>query len=816
MVEARRSRPWIIGVIIMLAGVGFLVGGIWLAWLGGSWYYLIAGIGLLLSGGFLIAGRWPGLWLYALVLLGTLAWSLDEVGLSGWELEPRLMLPALVGLYLLMPWVTRKLDGRAGGWFLGLTVLACAVIGGVAFSQPRGIRAPVHGVQLTADSSSASARNRAPTNRVPANEWQFYGRTPRGDRYSPLAQINRDNIGKLQLVWKAQTGDTAQPGENVPGGSGPEFNFEDTPIEVNGTLYACTGHSWVIAFDAATGKKEWTFNPHADTDPDEYLSCRGVAYYQAPPGTKTDCPRRIIAPVLDARMVALNADTGKPCQDFGHDGFIDMTKYLGHVSPGFHFVTSPPLVMDGRLITGGWIHDNQGENEPSGAVRAYDPITGKLVWAWDLGHQPQVRHRNDLAHSQLTRGTPNAWGAYTADPEHGLVYLPLGNATPDYYGGQRRPFDEKYSSSIVALDIRTGKPRWHFQTVHHDLWDFDVPIGPSLVNLPKPGGGTIPALVQTTKRGQLFMLNRLTGKPIAKVVERPVPQGGVPGDWTAKTQPFSVGMPSLTPPKLTESHLWGATPFDQLICHIQYKQAYYKGHFTPPQLQKTIVYPAYDGVIDWMGASIDPHNKILIANASYIPFMVQLKPREKALKSGKVEPWNGRGKEPDNQLAPMYGTPYVGKVKPWLNPLGVPCNPPPWGTLTAINLKTRRIIWQHPFGTTRNTGPFGTNNNLPLPTGIFNIGGNLITGGGLIFIGASADNYLRAFDESTGKNVWQTGLPAGGQATPMSYKVDGRQYIVIAAGGHGGLGTTTGDYLMAYALPRNAIDPTQKDVTHAK
>jgi quinoprotein glucose dehydrogenase len=365
--------------------------------------------------------------------------------------------------------------------------------------------------------------------------------------------------------------------------------------------------------------------------------------------------------------------------------------------------------------------------------------------------------------------------------------------------------DEKYSSSIVALDIATGAPRWSFQTVHHDRWDFDVPTGPSLVDLPGPGGSTIPALVQTTKRGELFMLNRVTGEPVAKVDEKPVPQGAVPGDWSAPTQPFSTGLPSLAPKDLTEASMWGATPIDQLMCRIEFRQAFYEGQFTPPQLNRdTIVYPAFDGVIDWHGASLDPAHKLLIANANYIPFRISLAPRGPAERAGLVQPWNGQGNEPEvkGQLAPQYGTPYVGKVHPWLNPVGVPCNSPPWGTLTAIDLVSRRIVWQHPIGTTRDAGPFGLHYNLPLPTGVFNIGGSMVTAGGLVFIGATADDYLRAVDERTGKVVWKARLPAGGQANPMSYAVNGRQYVVIAAGGHAGLGTRSGDYVMAYALPQ--------------
>lgn len=793
-----RSRPLVTGIVFLLIGLVLAVGGAWLAAVGGSFYYLLAGLGLLLTGALAIARRRAAIWVYALMLLGTLAWSLAEVGFDFWQLEPRLVMPLVPGVWLLLPWVRRKLDDaaapqRTGAATLGILVLAGAAVMAIAAMRPVGI----HGTaQFAANATDAHDTS------VADGDWLFYGRTPHGDRYSPLNQINTGNVKQLKLAWSTRTGDTMRPGEDQGGtDAGHEFNFEDTPIKVGDTLYVCTGHSWVEAIDAATGKQKWRFDPKADTSADVYLACRGVSYYKAPDGTATDCPERIIAPVLDARLMALNARTGQLCQDFGEQGYVSMTQYLGHVPAGFHFVTSPPLVVNDRVILGGWVFDNQATFEPSGAVRAFDPISGKLIWAWDVGHDPQ--NWTPGPGDQLTRGTPNAWGVYTADPKLGLVYLPTGNATPDYFGGRRRPFDEKYASSTVALDIETGAPRWTFQNVHHDLWDFDVPTGPSLVDLPGPDGGTIPALVQTTKRGELFMLNRETGQPVAQVEEKPVPQGAVPGDHTHATQPFSTDMPSLAPKDLTEASMWGATPIDQMMCRIQFRKAYYKGQFTPPQLHDTIVYPAFDGVIDWHGASIDPTHGILIANANYIPFMISLAPRGPAEAKGLVKPWNGEGNEPavGGGLAPQYGTPYVGKVHPWLNPLGVPCNPPPWGTLTAIDLATRQIIWQHPLGTTRDTGPFGTHANLPLPTGIFNIGGNMVTKGGLVFIGATADDYLRAIDERIGKVVWKARLPAGGQANPMSYEVNGKQYIVIAAGGHAGLGTRSGDYVQAYALP---------------
>jgi len=793
------ARPLILGVLIAIAGVVLAAGGAWLLALGGTWYDLIAGIGLCLTAAALIRGRNVALWIYAGVLLVTLVWSLGEVGLQGWKLEPRLLLPSFLGLVLLTPWVRSRLLPRAAApaAVLGLVIVAAAGVGVVSMGNPFGIDGEWAGIDPPAAADSSG---------VALGDWGFYGRTAAGDRYSPLAQVTPQNVTQLKLAWAAHTGDTMQPGENKSGtDAGHEFNFENTPIKIGKNLYICTPHSWVQAYDADTGRRLWSFNPHADTSPDVYLACRGVAFYEAPAGTKTDCPRRIIAPVLDARLMALNADTGVPCADFGENGFVSLHQYLGHVPAGFHFVTSPPLVVKDRVILGGWISDNQAENEPSGAVRAFDPLSGKLVWAWDLGANPQVVHPSP--DQVLTRGTPNAWGVYTADVDRGLLFLPLGNATPDYYGANRRPFDDQYSSSIVALDIETGTPRWSFQTVHHDLWDMDLPIGPSLVDLPGPAGTKLPALLQTTKRGEFFLLNRETGKPIAQVDEKPVPQDAAAGDHASPTQPYSTGMPSLAPVDLKEQDLWGATPFDQMICRIEFKRYHYEGQFTPPSLQPTIVYPAFDGIIDWHGAAIDTDRKLLIANASYIPFVVRFFPREEGVRKGWIKPWDGQGNEPavEPGYAPQYGTPYIGSVHPWLNPLGVPCTAPPWGTLTAIDLISRKIVWQHKLGTTRDTGPFGTHFNLPLPTGIFNIGGNMVTRSGLIFIGATADDYLRAFDERSGRELWKVRLPAGGQATPMTYLgADGRQYIAIAAGGHGGLGTRSGDSLLSYALPAAA------------
>lgn len=800
MSDKRKSvLTFISGLIVSVCGLLFLILGGWLAAEGGTAWYLLAGVGYFAAGVLILLRRVAGLWVYLLTFIASVVWALSEVGLDGWQLMPRLFVLALLGIWLSLPWIVRSLASRqrerraamASG-LVYVLVTGAIFYSGWRVTDARFVtHAPFPAQQATPAATSSQD-----------NDWRYYGKTPAGERYSPLVQITPANVAELKPAWRYNTGDVMRKGEDK---AGREFSFELTPVKVGDNLYICTPHREVIALDATSGKQLWKFDPHSNTAANEYLACRGVAYSRV--DDDAECPEKIISTTADARMVALNARTGETCQHFGNQGYVSLTDHMGEVPPGFHFITSQPMVMDGRIVLGGWIYDNQSTGEPSGVVRAYDEKSGQLAWAWDMGRNPANAPLKPG--ETYTRGTPNGWGTYTADAKLGLIYIPLGNATPDYYGAQRRPFDDKYSSSLVAIDIHTGEERWHFQTVHHDVWDFDLPIGPTLVDLPDENGTLTPALVQTTKMGQLFLLDRRTGKPLASVEEKVVPTSpSLPGERLSATQPFSTGMPDLSPPPLKETDAWGATPFDQLWCRIQFHRYRYQGKFTPPAAGTSIAYPAFDGVMDWYGASVDPAHKVLIANTSYIPFTMQMMTSQQATDQGLMKPWRGWGsgqpypKPKEFAVGPQYGTAWAAVVKPWLTALGAPCSAPPWGKVYAIDLASRKIIWERPAGTTRDMNIFGTHTNAPLPTGIFMMGGNIITRSGLIFMGATADDYLRAFDEKTGRELWRTRLPAGGQATPVTYLgKDGRQYVVIAAGGHGGLGTRSGDALMAWALP---------------
>lgn len=627
-------------------------------------------------------------------------------------------------------------------------------------------------------------------------DWTDFAGTSAGTRYAPLAQITPANVHTLQLAWRYKLD---APKENVVH---PYVAFEGTPLKIADTLYFCTPNNAVVALDADTGKPRWKFEP----EPRKwggFRACRGVAYYETPVAkaaaastNAADCHERIVTGTTDAHLFAVDAKTGRLCAGFGEQGSVDLLTGMGDVKPGVYGITSAPTIVRGVIVLGGMVIDNGQVDNPSGVIRAFDAVTGKLAWAWDLG-RPDV-HTAPGSGEQYTRDTPNGWAPFSADESLGLVYVPTGNSNPDYYGAQRTAEAEKYSSSVVALDAATGTVRWSFQTVHHDLWDYDVASQPVLVDLPTQDT-VVPALIQATKRGEIFVLDRRDGHPLAPVVEKPVPQGGAPGDPTAQTQPFSVGMPSLAGPDLTEADMWGVTPLDQLWCRIKFRQARYDGPMTPPTPGRAWIYsPGWMGGNDWGSVSVDEGRKVLVAVS------MRMANYDRFITSEEFDRDAAGGLH--SAVTPQVGSPYAGVLTDYFHsPLGVPCQRPPFGMISAIDLKTGQLLWSRPLGTARHNGPLSTSVRVPvaIPMGTVTMGGNLVTGSGLIFVAATLDQYLRALDERTGQELWRTNLSAAAFATPMTYSSarSGRQYVVVSVGGNSKFGPNDGLYVEAYALP---------------
>jgi quinoprotein glucose dehydrogenase/quinate dehydrogenase (quinone) len=784
MTSTKHLMLTLLSLLLVALGGSLAIGGGWLASLGGTWYYLLAGVATLASGALLWRRRPFALPLYLLVLAASLVWALTEVGLDFWQLVPRIGLPLVVALCLCMPSLrSALLDAEPSPpgalYHPALPALVFSAVGVVvimALARP-----------LASSTDAAIGPSPAGLSPTPSSAagWREYGATSAGTRYSTATAITTDNAHRLAPAWQYRTGDVP---ERYPHSRSAAL-FEATPILVDNTLYLCTPRNIVIALDADTGKERWRHDPEVDETGLGMLVCRGVAFHETRPPV-ADCPRRILLGTVDGRLLALDATTGKPCPGFGQDGAVSLRKGLGDVPPGFQSVTSPPSVIGDVVVVGGAVPDNVSTDMPGGVVRAYDAISGRLLWAWDAGRPAES---GPLETGEVyPRGSPNAWTLFSADPALGLVYVPTGNAAPDYYGAQRSAAFDRHSSSVVALEAATGRLRWSFQTVHHDLWDYDLGSQPVLVDL-LAADDTVPALILPTKTGEVFLLDRRDGRALATIEEKPVPQGDVPGERYSPTQPVSTGMPGFSPRSLTEADMWGATQLDQLLCRIEFRSRRYEGRFTPPSVTPTIQYPGNFGVMDWGSVAVDEQRRVMIVNASYMPFLARLVPREEAQymqAKGSVRRFSA--------LLPMNGTPYAVEYGPFLSPLGLPCNAPPWGTLTAVDLDTRRVLWERPLGTSRDQAPLG----IPVP-GVFSLGGAAVTKGGVIFIAATVDNYLRAFDTTTGSELWKGRLPAGGQASAMTYvsPVTGRQYVVIAAGGHAHLGTTTGDYVIAFSLP---------------
>jgi quinoprotein glucose dehydrogenase len=618
--------------------------------------------------------------------------------------------------------------------------------------------------------------------------WAWYGGDAGGTRYAPLGQITRENVRDLRIAWSYRTGELGAGLARAE-----ELTFEATPILVRGSLYLSTGTNIVIALDPASGRERWRHDPKVPRDVHyAEATSRGVSSWLDPNAdTASPCAHRILMGTLDARLIALDGRTGTPCVDFGAGGSVDLAQGPRPARRGEYLVTSPPAIYRDLVIVGSAIGDNAGVELERGIVRAFDVRSGEMRWSWDPipSTDAQAFERGWSASAARRTGAANAWSVLSVDAGRGLIFVPTGSASPDFFGGER-PGDNAHANSLVALRADTGQPVWHRQLIHHDLWDYDLAAQPMLIELERDGKA-IPAVVQATKTGLLFVFDRETGEPVFEIVERPVPQSQVPGETSARTQPFPATPPLVSHAAITPQDAWGLTFYDRGACRELISKYRSEGIFTPPSLQGTILSPSYVGGVNWGSLAFDNERQLVIAAVNHVPMVVTLVPR------AQLESMHESGDFPDSKFARQAGTPYGMRREMLASPLGLPCTAPPWGTLAAVDLRRNAIRWQVMLGSTRDVTPwFVPSRTIGMP----NMGGPMVTASGLAFIGATTDNYLRAFDIETGQELWKGRLPAGGQATPMSYEVDGRQFVVIAAGGHGPLGSRRGDYVVAFAL----------------
>ena len=627
----------------------------------------------------------------------------------------------------------------------------------------------------------------------PTADWPAYGGAAGGGHYSKATQITPANVARLKQAWIFQSPDYRAADEmmvQTPEGDipSPPSGLQVTPILFEDTLYMCSPFNRIIALDPATGKERWSYDPGVAREKELLANCRGVSSWRSTVPGGQACSTRIIFGTLDGRLISLDARTGQPCAGFGKGGTVDLAQGLGEHHPYEHSVTSPPAILGNKIILGAFIMDSARVEVPGGVVRAFDVHSGELLWYWDPLPPGQAPDPDLPAGQRYARGTTNVWSIISVDAKHNLVFLPTGNTSADYYGGHRpRDFDY-YSSSVVALDGDTGKVQWHFQMVHHDTWDYDTPSQPTLFDF-ELDGETVPALAQPTKMGHLFFLHRLTGEPLLPVEERPVPQEGlVPGEYLSPTQPFPIKPVPLHPYGLRGQDLFQLTPFDT-SCADQLANIRDEGIFTPLSTQGTLLYPSPLGGNNWGSPALDQARNAIVLNTSRIPMVFTLIPRE------KCADYQSKGKA----YRPQHGTDYCVVGEPLVSSVGFPCNGTPLGTLVSVDLKTGDINWEVPLGTLQDMVPLVGRFFKGAPT----VGGPMMTGSGLTFIGSTPDHHLRAFDTQTGSELWKGRLPEAGAATPMTYRLTatGKQYVVIAAGGHWGFPAADGAYLVAFALP---------------
>lgn len=621
--------------------------------------------------------------------------------------------------------------------------------------------------------------------------WSAWGATPGGTRYAPDAQITPENVSNLQEVWRYSTGELQRRSPAMLQNS----SAETTPILAAGALVTCTPFGRVIALDPATGEEKWVFDPQIDSElalPNQYV-CRGVAQWvDSRGGGDKPCAHRILYTTVDLRLIALDASTGKRCAAFGENGEVLLAQQVRQQHRGELKLASPPTVVGDVVATGSMILDNVRSDAPRGVVYGHNVRSGRRVWQFDPIPQDRGPTASDwLDGSRNRTGAANMWSVMSADEERDLLFIPTSSASPDYYGGLR-PGDNRHANSLVALRGSSGELVWARQLVHHDIWDYDTPAQPSLVDIER-AAETIPAIVQPTKQGFIFVFDRRNGEPLFPMPEIPVPQGAVEGEWLSSTQP----MPELPEPlfetDLSPEDAFGFTFWDRGRCRKLLENYRYEGLFTPPSRQGTVTYPAASGGANWGGGAIDPASQSFFINFSRVASVITLIPR-------RADAGDSVMLSEGVDVSPMRGTPYEVKREWLLSPLGAPCTPPPWGGLAAYDLASGKKKWDVPLGS--------INHELPVPLpfdwnlGAPNIGGPVATGGGVLFIAATMDQYLRAMDMRTGEELWKDRLPAGSQTTPMTYSVDGRQHVLIATGGHLWFQTPAGDEIVAYALGR--------------
>lgn len=786
-----RGLMGLFSIVLGVMALIFVGAGGYLASLGGTLYYVVSGVLFLAAATLLFRGQRLGAWIFGLALAVTIVWAIWEVGFDGWALMPRLMIPVAFGIWLLLPWSQHALSGRlavasrlplAGAGLIAAGTAGSVALGALLYGVSAG--SLPHDPRFQTGFGPFPAATGATALGQTGADWPYFGGDQGGQKFSPLGDINLDTVKNLELAWEVEVG--RRPVSNA------------SPIKIEDTLYTCNNNSEIFAFDAASGEARW----HFDASEGRGGTCRGVTYYKAP-GLVGACAERIIAGTGAAKLVAVDARSGQLCPAFGEAGWVDllvgMEDHEGNIIGGYYKVTSAPTFVRGKVVVGGWITDGQYWGEASGVIRAFDAVTGELSWAWDMGRpdEPGLPPNGE----SYTVATPNSWAPASADEALGLVYLPTGNATPDFFGGQRRDFDDEFSSSVVALDAETGRLRWSFQTKHHDIWDHDVASPPTLIELPDATGTMRQALIQPTKAGEIFVLDRITGEPIFPVTETAMPQAGVvPEERNSPTQPFSNALPSFRGADLTEADMWGVSPFDQLYCRIMFKQARYEGTNTPPGLTPHVQTPSTFGAINWGGVSVDPTRGVMIVNSNRFASYIRLLTREEADELG-IEPQGEWGDPREvGGIVAQKNVPYAAFPNFWLTDLNTPCIDPPYGYISAVDLNTGKLLWSDVFGSAKGSGALGISVPWEIPMGTPTHGGSLVTAGGLMFIAAAKDNILRAYDIATGQVVWQYELPAAGGA-PISYTVDGQQYIALMAGGQGAIQSRYSNKMVAFKLP---------------